>query len=178
MNCRDFGKKAGAGDSTKYIVVVGNPNVGKTAIFNGLSGMYADISNFPGTTLDVCYGCIGGDIVVDTPGVYGISSFTGEEKLVRDLVLSADMVIDVVDVANLERDLFLTLHLIDLGLPLVVALNMEDETGRYGISVNVGALEDILGVPVVPTVAVEKLGLADLVERLPGARRGARDPVL
>lgn len=178
MNCRDFGKKAGAGDNTKYIVVVGNPNVGKTAIFNGLSGMYADISNFPGTTLDVCYGCIGGDIVVDTPGVYGISSFTGEEKLVRDLVLSADMVIDVVDIANLERDLFLTLHLIDLGLPLVVALNMEDETGRYGLSVNAGALEDILGVPVVPTVAVEQLGLAELVVRLPGARRGARDPVL
>lgn len=178
MNCRDFGVKAGAGDDTRYIVVVGNPNVGKTAVFNGLTGMYGDVSNFPGTTVDICYGRVGKDIIIDTPGAYGISSFNGEEKLVRDLVLSANIVIDVVDTAHLERDLFLTLHLIDLGLPVVVALNMADETARYGVNINREALEDILGVPVVPTVAVEKKGLSDLVRRLPEARRGSRDPLL
>lgn len=178
MNCRDFGAKAGAGEDTKYIVVVGNPNVGKTAIFNGLTGIYGDVSNFPGTTVDICYGRLGKDIIIDTPGAYGISSFTGEEKLVRDLALSADVVIDVVDTAHLERDLFLTLHLIDLGLPVVVVLNMADETARYGLRINGEALEEMLGVPVVQTVAVEKKGLAVLAERLCEARRGYRDPLL
>lgn len=178
MNCRDFGNKAGVGEDARYIVVVGNPNVGKTALFNGLSGIYGDVSNFPGTTVDVCYGRIGKNIIIDTPGVYGISSFTGAEELVRDLVLTADVVIDVVDAGHLERDLFLTLHLIDLGLPVLVTLNMSDETARYGLNVNGEALEDILGVPVIPTVAVEKTGLETLVESLPEARRGCRDPVL
>jgi ferrous iron transport protein B len=178
LDCRDFGKKAGAGEDTRYIVVVGNPNVGKTALFNGLTGTYGDVSNFPGTTVDTCYGILGRDIVIDTPGAYGISSFTGEEKLVRDLVLSADIVINVVDAAHLERDLFLTAHLIDLGIPLVVALNMADETARYGLSINIGDLEELLGVPVVPTVAVERKGLPSLLERLADARKGIREPAL
>lgn len=178
MNCHDFGKKAGAGKDARYILVAGNPNVGKTAVFNGLTGIYEDISNFPGTTVDTCYSRVGRDMIIDTPGVYGISSFTGEEKLVRDMVLTADLVIDVVDAAHLERDLFLTLHLIDLGIPVVVALNMSDETGRFGLKLDIGALEEILGVPVVPTVAVEKRGLDRLVKRLPEAGKGHRDPVL
>ncbi|MFZ5631888.1 MAG: ferrous iron transport protein B [Bacillota bacterium] len=178
MHCRDFGKKAGAAEDNRYIVVAGNPNVGKTAVFNGLSGLYADVSNFPGTTVDTCYGRIGRDIIIDTPGVYGISSFTGEEKLVRDLVLSADIIIDVVDAAHLERDLFLTLHLVDLGLPVIVALNMADETARFGLRINPEALEDILGVPVVPTVAVERKGMTALLQRLAEARSGSRDPGL
>ncbi len=175
MDCRDIGKKAGAGRDASYIVVAGNPNVGKTALFNGLSGLYADVSNFPGTTIDICYGRAGRHIIIDTPGAYSISSFTGEEVLVRDLVLSADTVIDVVDAAHLERDLFLALHLIDLGLPLIVALNMSDETLRYGLKVDREALEDILGVPVVQTVAVKGKGLKLLMERLPEARKGNRE---
>jgi len=178
LNCRDFGYKAGAGEDARFIVVAGNPNVGKTALFNELSGVYGDVSNFPGTTVDVCYGRIGKDIIIDTPGVYGISSFTGAEELVRDLVLTADVVIDVVDAGHLERDLFLTLHLIDLGLPVLVALNMSDETARYGLNVNREALEGILGVPVIPTVAVERTGVGALAEALPEARSGCRDPVL
>jgi len=178
LNCRDFGNKAVVGEDTRYIVVVGNPNVGKTALFNGLSGIYGDVSNFPGTTVDVCYGRIGKNIIIDTPGVYGISSFTGAEELVRDLVLTADVVIDVVDAGHLERDLFLTLHLIDLGLPVLIALNMSDETARYGLDVNREALEGILGVPVIPTVAVERTGVGALAKALPGARSGCRDPVL
>lgn len=178
MECRDFGEKAAAVGDTRYIVVVGNPNVGKTAIFNGLTGLYSDVSNFPGTTVEVCYGRIGKDIIIDTPGVYGISSFSGGEKLVRELALSANIIIDVVDAAHLERDLFLTLHLIDLGLPVVVALNMTDETARFGLRADPEVLEDALGVPVVSTMAVERRGIDILLERLPEACRGNRDPVL
>ncbi|MCL4441393.1 MAG: 50S ribosome-binding GTPase, partial [Firmicutes bacterium] len=147
MDCRDFGHKAGVEDGARYIVVVGNPNVGKTAVFNAMTGLYGDVSNFPGTTVDTCYGRIGRHIIIDTPGVYGISSFTGAEKLVRDLTLSADIVINVVDASHLDRDLFLTLHLVDMGLPVVVALNMSDETARYGLDVKREALEGALGVP-------------------------------
>lgn len=178
MDCRDFGNKAGVEDGARYIVVVGNPNVGKTAVFNAMTGLYGDVSNFPGTTVDTCYGRIGRYIIIDTPGVYGISSFTGAEKLVRDLTLSADIVLDVVDASNLDRDLFLTLHLIDMGLPVVVALNMSDETARYGLDLKREALEGALGVPVVETVAVEKSGVEELMNSLPQACRGRRDPSL
>jgi ferrous iron transport protein B len=163
---------------TRYIVVVGNPNVGKTALFNAMTGLHGDISNFPGTTVEMCYGRLGRDLVVDTPGVYGISSFNGAEKLVRDLVLTADVILDVVDAANLERDLFLTLHLIDLGLPVVVALNMSDETARHGLCINREALENILGVPVVATAAVRREGIKTLVRSLSVPRRGHRDRLL
>ncbi|MFZ5597827.1 MAG: ferrous iron transport protein B [Bacillota bacterium] len=178
MECRDFRIKAGLGENARCIVVVGNPNVGKTALFNALTGIYGDVSNFPGTTMEVCYGRVGGDIIIDTPGVYGISSFTGAEELVKDLVISADAVLDVVDAGNLERDLFLTLHLIDLGLPVIVALNMADETSRCGLTVDISALESILGVPVVRTVAVEGKGIDSLVKRLPRAQKGHSDPAL
>ncbi|MHB8155940.1 MAG: ferrous iron transport protein B [Desulfocucumaceae bacterium] len=178
MDCRDFGNKAGITGDLRYIVVVGNPNVGKTALFNEMTGIYGDVSNFPGTTVDVCYGRTENDIIIDTPGVYGISSFNGAEKLVLDLVLSADIIVDVADAGNLERDLFLTLHLIDLGLPVIVALNMSDETARHGLSLNRKALEETLGVPVVPTVAVEGVGVKALIERLPEARKGKKDPRL
>ncbi|MFZ5647248.1 MAG: ferrous iron transport protein B [Bacillota bacterium] len=178
MDCRDLVNKACVEDGSRYIVVVGNPNVGKTAIFNALTGLYGDISNFPGTTVDTCYGRIGKDIIIDTPGVYGISSFTGAEKLVRDLVLSADIVLDVVDAGHLDRDLFLTLHLIDMGLPVIVALNMSDETARYGLNIKRDALEGALGVPVVETVAVEKWGVEELAKSIPWAGKGRRNPSL
>lgn len=175
MNCRELGGKAGADGSTRYIVLAGNPNVGKSALFNALTGMYVNVSNFPGTTVNMCYGRLGHDILIDTPGVYGVSSFTGEEKLASELILSSDLVINVVDAAHLERDLFLTLHLIDCGIPMIIALNMVDEAWNSGISVDAVLLEKILDVPVVKTVAVEKKGLPELVQRLPEARAGKQD---
>lgn len=175
MKCRDIGEKARAGKDSKYLVLAGNPNVGKSVLFNALSGLYMDVSNFPGTTLAMCYGHIKDDIIIDTPGVYGLSSFTGEEKLTRELVLSSDAVINVVDAAHLERDLFLTLHIIDAGLPMVVALNMMDEALKLGVEIDVPLLEQILGVPVVPMVAVEKKGLDSLVGALGLARQGKVD---
>ncbi|KJS14724.1 MAG: iron transporter [Peptococcaceae bacterium BRH_c4b] len=175
MNCRDLGEKAGIGEDSRCIVLAGNPNVGKSALFNALTGLYVDVSNFPGTTVNMCYGHLGKDIVIDTPGIYGISSFTAEEKLAAGLILSADLVINVVDAAHLERDLFLTLHLIDCGVPLVIALNMVDEAENCGVSVDYVKLENLLGVPVVPTVAVEKKGLHQLVGRIAEARPGRAD---
>ncbi|NTW05583.1 MAG: ferrous iron transport protein B [Peptococcaceae bacterium] len=177
MNCKEFKNKAGVGSEAKCILLAGNPNVGKTALFNGLTGLFADVSNFPGTTVDTCYSCLDKDILIDTPGVYGVSSFSSEESLVRDLILSADLVINVVDMSNLERDLFLTLHIIDLGIPMIVALNMEDEIERYGLRADADKLEEILGVPVVATSAVDKKGLDILISRLPEAKKGIRDIV-
>ncbi|HEX9092600.1 MAG TPA: ferrous iron transporter B, partial [Coriobacteriia bacterium] len=160
------------------IVLVGNPNVGKSAVFNALTGAYVDVSNFPGTTVEVIHGRLGDDDVVDTPGIYGVSSFSEEETVARDVVLFADRIVDVVDAVHLERDLFLTLQLVDMGLPMVVALNMTDEARRDGVAVDRDLLSDLLGVPVVETVAVSGLGIEALKAALPKARPGHADPEL
>lgn len=162
----------------KKIVIVGNPNVGKSVIFNHLTGGYVDVANYPGTTQQVHWGRLDGAVLIDTPGVYGLSAISPEEKLVRDLVLEADVVLNVVDAVSLQRDLFLTLQLIDAGVPVVVALNMMDEVIGRGLTVNVPLLEEKLGVPVVPTVAVVRDGLSDLVAKLKSIGAGKADPEL
>lgn len=157
---------------SKKIVLAGNPNVGKSVIFNALTGMYVDVSNYPGTTLDISHGVYGKDTVIDTPGVYGISSFNDEERIARDIILEADLVLNVVDAVHLERDLFLTQQIIDTGVPVIVALNMLDEASRQGISIDLAKLSQMLGVPVIPTVAVTKEGFSRLKEALPQGRPG------
>jgi len=165
-------------EGARRIVLAGNPNAGKSVLFNHLTGLYADVSNYPGTTLEIAHGRYGEDAVIDTPGVYGLSSFNDEERIARDIILSADLVINVVNAIHLERDLFLTQQIIDTGVPVIVALNMVDETRKYGLRVDAGALEEILGVPVVPTVAVRGLGLDELKARLAEARPGNPTPDL
>ena len=98
------------------VVLVGNPNVGKSVVFDALTGTYVDVSNFPGTTVEITRGRMGDVDVVDTPGIYGVSSFNEEETVARDVVLAGDIV-NVVDAVHLERDLFLTLQLADMGIP-------------------------------------------------------------
>ncbi|MEW6723928.1 MAG: ferrous iron transport protein B [Bacillota bacterium] len=154
----------------RRIVLAGNPNVGKSVVFNALTGLYVDVSNYPGTTVDLSSGRWGSDLVVDTPGIYGVSSFTDEERVAREIIVTADIIINVIDGAHLERDLFLTLHLADLGRPMVVALNMLDEARRSGLRIDTAALEAALGVPVVPTVAVRGEGLDQLKAAIEQAR--------
>lgn len=178
MHCHNCLSHIDIPAGAKKIVLVGNPNVGKSVFFNAFTGMYVDVSNFPGTTVDISHGRYGGDVVLDTPGIYGISSFNDEERVARDVVLAADLVVNVVDAVHLERDLFLTLQVIDTGLPVIVALNMMDEAKTRGIAVDADLLEHLLGVPVVPTVAVKGQGLDDLKNRLAEARPGIVPPEL
>lgn len=131
-----------------------------------------DVSNYPGTTLDMACGRYNGDVVIDTPGVYGVSSFSEEEGITRDIILAADLVINVIDAVHLERDLFLTLQVIDMGIPMVVALNMVDEAAREGLKINAVLLEKLLGVPVVSTAVVHNVGIEELKEKLYFARPG------
>lgn len=176
--CHTQGVPTAIGSPTRTIVLAGNPNVGKSVFFNYLTGAYVDVSNFPGTTVEVMRGRHGTDVVLDTPGVYGVGSFNDEEAVARDVILSADVVVNVVDAVRPERDLFLTLQLIDLGLPVIVALNMADEARRQGVAIDRDLLEDLLGVPVVETVATQGRGFDELLRRLPEARPGHADPAL
>ena len=168
----------GSGIPEGAIVLVGNPNVGKSVVFAALTGTYVDVSNFPGTTVELTRGVWDGVDVVDTPGVYGVSSFNEEETVARDVILSAGRIVNVVDAVHLERDLFLTLQLADMGIPMVVALNLADEARREGVAVDRDLLEDLLGVPVVETIAVTGAGIDDLREAIGRARAGHADPLL
>ncbi|MDR3686442.1 MAG: ferrous iron transport protein B [Coriobacteriia bacterium] len=161
--------------SSETIVLAGNPNVGKSVVFNALTGTYVDVSNFPGTTIELTRGRLGGHDVIDTPGVYGVSSFNDEETVARDIILEGDVVVNVVDAVHLERDLFLTLQLVDMGKRMVVALNMADEARKRGVGIDRDLLEDLLGVPVIETVAVENKGFDELKAALAKARPGHAD---
>lgn len=162
----------------KKLVLAGNPNVGKSVFFNALTGMYVDVSNFPGTTVDVSHGKFENYVVIDTPGVYGVSSFNDEERVARDVILYGDVILNVVDALHLERDLFLTLQIIDMGKPVIVALNMMDDVERNGIKIDVEKLSELLGVPVIPTVAVKGIGLEKVKNNIKNAKVGNVDDKL
>lgn len=175
MNCCE-GLKIEIPKGAKKIVLAGNPNVGKSVFFNALTGMYVDVSNFPGTTVDISHGKFGKDVVMDTPGVYGVSSFNDEERVAKDVIIYGDIILNVVDALHLDRDLFLTLQLIDMGKPLIVALNMMDDVERNGIKIDVDKLSEILGVPVIPTVAIQGKGIDEVKKRIYDAKVGRTHP--
>lgn len=160
------------------LVLVGNPNVGKSMFFNYLTGLYVDVSNFPGTTVEVSHGDHPKYAVYDTPGIYGVSSFNDEERVARDIILEGDLILNVVDAVHLERDLFLTLQLVDMGKKMVVCLNMMDEAVRRGVSINVQELSNRLGVPVLPTTAIHKTGFDRMEEHIAQACVGNSEPSL
>ena len=163
-------------EGVETVVLAGNPNVGKSVVFNALTGTYVDVSNYPGTTVELTRGVFGERDLIDTPGVYGVSSFNDEERVARDIIMDADIVVNVVDAVHPERDLFLTLHLIDMGKRMVVALNMTDEARSRGVVLDRDLLEDLLGVPVIETVAVEGKGIEELKSAVGQARIGHADP--
>lgn len=160
------------GSEERPIVLVGNPNVGKSAVFAGLSGTYAEISNFPGTTVSVTCSRWNGRPLIDGPGVYGLGDHTEEERITAEAVERAAAVVNVVDAAHLDRDLFLTLQLAEQGVPMVVALNCIDEARKSGAVPDAAELERALGVPVVCTLAITGEGLAELGAAIERARPG------
>ena len=154
--------------SLPKIFLIGNPNVGKSAIFGLLTGRYVVVSNYPGTTVEVTRGET--DIhrkkylVVDTPGVNSLVPMSEDEKVTRDIVLDEKprAVIQVIDAKNTKRALFLTLQLVEMGLPLIIDLNMKDEASNRGIEVDDDRLSEIFGVDVNSTIAVQKKGISSL----------------
>lgn len=171
-NCHGPSAVADLPGQANKVVLVGNPNVGKSAVFHGLTGVYVEVSNYPGTTVDIASGRMGDVGIFDTPGVYGVSAFNEEERVARDMILQADAIVNVVDAAHLDRDLFLTLQIIDMGFPVVVALNLMDEAKASGLQIDVTRLAAELGVEVIPTVAVRGEGLAELKAAIGRVRRG------
>ena len=156
------------------IVLVGNPNVGKSLVFNHLSGLYVDVSNYPGTTVEIVKGSYRNYTVYDTPGIYGVSSLNDEERVARDIVLEADIIINIVDATHLERDLFLTQQLIDMGKKIIVVLNFMDEVKKHGIEINIDRLSHFLGVKVIPAVAIKKIGFDELQKAIAQASEGTQ----
>lgn len=148
--------------------LVGNQNCGKTTLFNALTGANQHVGNFPGVTVDQKTGVIRNTEyqVVDLPGIYSIRPYSQEEIVTRDFILKQkpDAIINIVDATNIERNLYLTLQLLTLRVPTVIALNMMDEVHGNGGSVDVQKLTDALGVPVVPISAVKKQGISELVD--------------
>jgi len=162
----------------KKIVLAGNPNVGKSLIFNHLSGLYVEVSNFPGTTVSITSAWYKNYNVYDTPGIYGVSSFNDEERVAKEIILQGDVILSVVNALNLERDLFLTLQLIDMGKRVSVILNMMDEVKKHNLLIDSNKLSELLGVPVFETSALKGEGLDKIDEAIQKARTGKQDKLI
>ncbi len=163
------------GDAPKRqgaVILVGNPNVGKSVVFGHLTGRYVTVSNYPGTTVEVSRGEArerGKSVeVIDTPGVYSLLPMSEDERVTRDILMreTESRVLHVCDAKNMRRSLMLTIQLAEMGVPLILAVNMADEARNRGVMPNLGGLETRFGVPAVPTVAVRKKGVDRLLPLL------------
>jgi ferrous iron transport protein B len=158
----------------KKIVLMGNPNVGKSVVFSRLTGTKVISSNYPGTTVDYSKGNMlldGKKVdVIDAPGTYSLEASNKAEQVAVDLLKDADVVIDVIDSTNLERNLYLAIELLERDIPVIIALNLWDEAKHVGIHIDEKKLEEILGVPVVPTVALTGEGIKTLVSKIKQAK--------
>src|SRR5215813_9195999 len=174
------------------IVVAGNPNAGKTSLFNALTGLRQKVANYPGVTVESKTGewllndCLPSARLIDLPGLYSLNPTSLDEQIARDVLLGRqpeiadpDATVVVVDATNLVRNLYLATQLIDTGRPVVIALTMFDLAERSGLKINVRKLSTELGVPVVPVVAKQRVGLGDLARAVlsrgssPTVREGA-----
>ena len=166
----------GSGDplpegTTMKLALVGNQNSGKTTLFNRLTGSKQHVGNFPGVTVDRKDGAIKGHpeaVITDLPGIYSMSPYSSEEIVSRSFVLDEKphAIINIVDVTNIERNLYLTVQLLEMDIPMVVALNMMDELTANGGGVDVNEMERMLGVPVVPISAAKNAGIEELVDHV------------
>lgn len=149
--------------------LIGNQNCGKTTLFNQMTGSNQHVGNFPGVTVDQKMGkfttaSVDGT-VVDLPGIYSLRPYTNEEIVTRDFLLKEkpDGIINIVDATNIERNLYLTLQLIEMRIPMVLALNMMDEVRNNGGSINVKEMSRLLGIPIIPISAIRNEGVGDLI---------------
>ena len=151
--------------------LVGNQNCGKTTLFNQLTGSNQHVGNFPGVTVDSKMGDIRGErgnSVVDLPGIYSIRPYTNEELVTRRFILKErpEGIINIVDATNIERNLYLTLQLLEMHIPMVLALNMMDEVRNNGGTIDIGKMEELLGIPVVAISAAKNEGIEDLIHAI------------
>ena len=156
------------------IVLMGNPNVGKSVVFSRLTGAKVIASNYPGTTVDFTKGKMKIDgkhaEIIDAPGTYSLEPTNKAEKVALKMLGEADVVINVVDATNLERNLYLTLELLEKNVPVIIALNLWDETKHLGIHIDEKKLEELLDIPVIPTVALTGEGINKLVSKINEAK--------
>ena len=156
-------------DAVLTYALVGNQNSGKTTLFNQLTGANQHVGNFPGVTVDRKDGVIKGHpntLITDLPGIYSMSPYSSEEIVSRNFVLEdrPTAIINIVDATNIERNMYLTIQLLEMGIPMVVALNMMDEMTGNGGAIDINRMEDMLGVPVVPISAAKNHGVSELVD--------------
>ena len=157
-------------DKMPVIALAGNPNAGKTALFNAITGARQHVGNWPGVTVEKKEGFVSmfGNqaLIIDLPGIYAFSSRAIDETIARDFIIDErpDVVINVVDSTHLERNLYLTLQILEMGVPVIIALNMFDEARALGLDIDIEELSRLLGVEVIPTVAVDGEGVDELLE--------------
>lgn len=167
---------------TKHIALAGNPNSGKTTLFNLLTGTNQRVGNWPGVTVERKSGTIKKQkhlLIQDLPGIYSLSPYTPEERVARDYLIADQpaAILNVLDATNLERNLYLTLQLLEMGLPIVIALNMTDALKSQGRSINSDQLSYQLGVPVQPISALKKLGISQLLHEVEKITNQRAEPI-
>ena len=172
--CHSHHKKTGSKEITGRVVLVGNPNVGKSVLFNALTGAYVTVSNYPGTSVEVSRGNAIIEErqwqVIDTPGMYSIHTITEEERVAREILLNErpDVVVHVLDARNLERMLSMTIQLIEAGLPVILVVNIMDEAERIGLKIDLELLKLRLGIPVIGAATVQKRGIDEIRQAIAG----------
>jgi len=165
------------------IALAGNPNSGKTTLFNELTGARQHVGNYPGVTVEkkqgTCISDFGEFNVVDLPGTYSLSAYSLEEVVARDFLVDEkpDMIVNIVDASNLERNLYLSVQFMEMGVPITIALNMMDVAKKRGIKIDISKLSKLLNVPVVPTVARNGEGKAQLLKVVDGHKRSEVEPL-
>lgn len=158
----------------RKLALAGNPNVGKSVIFQALTGMYAEVSNYPGTTVDITCGAFGPYQVIDTPGVFSLSRDNEEERVALDALLDCDFILNVLDGTQLSRDLFLSLQLLSLGKPLILVVNQGDQVAKQRIRIDYEGLSQALGVIILPVSAKKSVGIDTLKETLLNAPQDSK----